>query len=246
MLLNERSPKIKFSFMNSKQKTCLYGIAAFIGIRIFILFYDFFRTDGHTENLSYAAANPSHNYKISGKTFSWGEEFIYDFSMLVVFSILILVLFMPYIISWVADRKNKNKISYSINVRVFQEKIEKLNRYHTENTISDLNDSLEVNYRNNYLSTLNGWAQRNMKKIITVKNYKPIKIVELNDDEATVISFQNRKEYLEYNGRPMKNQETETIWQHILYRFQKIENDWKIVGLKNKPADNEIIKYLFK
>lgn len=166
--------------------------------------------------------------------------------MLGLFLIMILVVFMPNILSWIADRKNKKKENYERCSSVFQEKIEKLNKFHMENTENNLNDSLEHNFRNNYISMLNGWTQRNMKKIIDVKNYKPLKIVKLNENEATVISFQLRKEYLEFNGKPMKNQETETIWQHILYVFKKNENDWKIVGFKNKPADSEISKYLLK
>jgi hypothetical protein len=232
--------------MNSKQKACLYGIAALIGFRIFFLVVDYIRTDGHTEHIKYNAANPSHNYHLHGRTFSWGQELIYDFSMLALFAIMILALFMPNILSWLADKKNRKKISYTNCVYIFQEKIEKLNRFHTDNSMSDLNDSLAHSFRNNYISMLNGWAQRNMKKIIAVKCYKPLKIIELKDNKATVISFQNRKEYLEYNGKPLKKQETETIWQHILYSFQKIENDWKIIGFKSKPADSEIIKYLFK
>lgn len=232
--------------MNSKQKACLYGIATLIGLRIFFLAFDYVRTDGHTEQLKYNAANPSHNYHIHGRTFSWMQEFVYDFSMLALFAIIIIALFMPYILSWLVDRKNKNKENYAISSNVFQEKIEKLNRFHKENTPNDLNDSLANNFKNNYITMLNGWTQRNMKKFIEVKEYKPLKIVELKNSEATVISFQNRKEYLEYNGKPLKKQETETMWQHILYVFQKIENDWKIVGFKSKPADSEIAKYLFK
>jgi hypothetical protein len=145
-----------------------------------------------------------------------------------------------------ADKRNKKKSTYNDCSLIFQNKIEKFNQFHSTYDETNLNTALSPQFKNQYISLLNGWAQKNMKKKIEVEKYKPIDIIEIKENEATVISFQNRKEYLEFNGNPLKNQETETIWQHLMYVIQKIENDWKIVGFKSKPADNEILKFIFK
>jgi hypothetical protein len=232
--------------MNSKQRALFYGIAFMISLRLFFVTYDYIKTNGQTDNIYYQAENPSHSYRLYKQKFDWKEELIYDFSMLGLFSIMLTVVFMPNILSTLADKRNKKKSTYNDCSLIFQNKIEKLNQFHLTNNEENLNDSLSSHFKNQYISILNGWAQKNMKKKIEVEKYKPIDIIEIKENEATVISFQNRKEYLEFNGNPLKNQETETIWQHLMYVFQKIENDWKIVGFKSKPADNEILKFIFK
>ena len=232
--------------MNSKQRALFYGIAFMISLRFFFVTYDYIKTNGQTDNLHYLAENPSQSYRLYKKKFDWKEELIYDFSMLGLFSIMLTVVFMPNILSTLADKRNKKKTNYNECSLIFQNKIEKFNQFHTTYDETNLIIALSPQFKNQYISLLKGRAQKKMKKKIEEEKYKPIDIIEKKENEATVISFQNRKEYLEFNGSPLKNQETERIWQHLMYVFQKIENDWKIVGFKSKPADNEILKFIFK
>lgn len=231
--------------MNSKQRGLFYGIALMISLRLFFVTYDYIKTNGQSDNIYYQAENPSHNYRLYKQKFNWKEELVYDFSMLGLFSIMLLVVFMPNILSTMANRKNKSKINYNEFSNEFQDKIEKLNKFHLTSNESYLNESLTPEFKDQYISILNRWTQKNMQKKIEVKKYKSIDIIELKENEATVISFQYRKEYLTFNENPLKNQEMETVWQHIMYKFQRIEKNWRIVSFKNKPSDSEIIKYIF-
>lgn len=226
--------------MNTKEIIALAYVCFYFFIRLALKIASFIQNNGDVSHIRYV-------YGSRRTEVSWQSAFNAELFLNLICLFFIVYAFMPNWLTYLISLKNRNKINPELLVSL-QEKIKIFNEFHLSLDFNKLAEISSKPFCKKYFDRINYWTSVHMTKNIKVYKYRRTRLLHYDEHNNVldIISFERRQDYLEFKGRPLKNQDTSTSWDYVQYHFVNVNGEWKLNYFEKDPSDMELFSYLFK